>query len=31
MDDQRALWEGRLDRLEDYVTKLMKEEPDAAR
>lgn len=25
LDDQRALWEGRLDRLDDYVTKLMKE------
>jgi len=25
MDDQRKLWEGRLDRLDDYVTKLMKE------
>lgn len=25
LDEQRALWEGRLDRLEDYVTRLMKE------
>lgn len=25
LDDQRALWEGRLDRLEDYATKLMEE------
>lgn len=25
LDEQRALWEGRLDRLDDYVTKLMKE------
>jgi len=25
LDDQRALWEARLDRLDDYVTKLMKE------
>lgn len=23
--DQRAIWEGRLDRLDDYVTRLMKE------
>lgn len=32
MDDwlatQRRLWEGRLDRLDDYVTKLMKERKD---
>ena len=27
LDDQRAIWEARLDRLEDYVTKLMKERP----
>jgi DNA-binding transcriptional ArsR family regulator len=27
LDEQRALWEGRLDRLDDYVTKLMKERP----
>ena len=25
LDDQRALWETRLDQLEDYVTKLMKD------
>ena len=25
LDEQRAQWEGRLDRLEDYVTRLMKE------
>lgn len=25
LDDQRKVWEGRLDRLDDYVTKLMKE------
>lgn len=25
LEDQRRLWEGRLDRLDDYVTKLMKE------
>lgn len=24
LDEQRAIWEGRLDRLEDYVTRLMK-------
>ncbi len=28
LDEQRALWEGRLDRLEDYVTKLMQEKRD---
>jgi hypothetical protein len=28
LDEQRAVWEGRLDRLEDYVTKLMKERSD---
>lgn len=27
LDEQRAIWEGRLDRLEDYVTRLMKEHP----
>lgn len=27
LDEQRAIWEGRLDRLEDYVTRLMKERP----
>lgn len=25
LDEQRAIWEGRLDRFDDYVTKLMKE------
>ncbi len=25
LDEQRAIWETRLDRLDDYVTKLMKE------
>lgn len=25
LDDQREIWEGRLDRLDDYVTKLMKD------
>ena len=25
LDEQRALWEARLDRLDDYVTQLMKE------
>ena len=25
LEEQRAIWEGRLDRLDDYVTKLMKE------
>ncbi len=25
LEDQRRLWEGRLDRLDDYVTKLLKE------
>lgn len=25
LDDQRAIWESRLDRLEDYVLKLMEE------
>lgn len=24
LDDQRAIWEARLDRLDDYVTQLMK-------
>jgi hypothetical protein len=27
LDEQRAVWEARLDRLEDYVATLMKEEP----
>ena len=25
LDEQRAIWEGRLDRLDDYVMKMMKE------
>lgn len=25
LDEQRAIWEARLDRLDDYVTRLMKE------
>jgi DNA-binding transcriptional ArsR family regulator len=25
LDEQRAIWEARLDRLDDYVTKLMEE------
>lgn len=25
LEEQRAIWEGRLDRLEDYVTRLMEE------
>jgi DNA-binding transcriptional ArsR family regulator len=25
LDDQRALWEARLDRLDEYVTRLMKD------
>ncbi len=28
LDDQRAIWEARLDRLDDYVTELMKERPE---
>ncbi|MCU0564457.1 MAG: metalloregulator ArsR/SmtB family transcription factor [Desulfobacterales bacterium] len=27
LDEQRAIWEARLDRLEDYVTRLMEESP----
>ncbi len=27
LDEQRAVWEGRLDRLDGYVTKLMRESP----
>jgi DNA-binding transcriptional ArsR family regulator len=26
LDEQRAIWEARLDRLDSYVTKLMKEQ-----
>jgi DNA-binding transcriptional ArsR family regulator len=28
LEDQRAVWEGRLDRLDDYVTRLMKDAAD---
>lgn len=28
LDEQRAIWEARLDRLETYVTALMKERPE---
>jgi DNA-binding transcriptional ArsR family regulator len=28
LDEQRAIWEARLDRLDDYVMKLMKERKD---
>lgn len=28
LEDQRKLWEARLDRLDDYVTNLMKERAD---
>ena len=31
LDEQRALWEGRLDRLDEYVTRLMKERADGPR
>ncbi|MEZ5912913.1 MAG: metalloregulator ArsR/SmtB family transcription factor [Paracoccaceae bacterium] len=31
LDEQRAIWEGRLDRLDDYVTRLMKERADGTR
>ena len=31
LDEQRALWEARLDRLDDYVTRLMKERADEPR
>lgn len=27
LDEQRVIWDARLDRLEDYVNKLMKERP----
>jgi DNA-binding transcriptional ArsR family regulator len=27
LDEQRAIWEARLDRLDDYVTQLMEERP----
>ncbi|MCV2869739.1 metalloregulator ArsR/SmtB family transcription factor [Defluviimonas sp. WL0002] len=30
LDEQRALWEGRLDRLDDYLTRLMKERADGS-
>jgi len=28
LEDQRAIWDARLDRLDDYVMTLMKERPD---
>jgi hypothetical protein len=28
LEEQRAIWEGRLDRLDDYVMTLMKERTD---
>jgi DNA-binding transcriptional ArsR family regulator len=28
LEEQRSIWEGRLDRLDDYVMKLMKERND---
>ncbi len=28
LEDQRAIWDARLDRLDDYVMNLMKERPD---
>jgi len=31
LEDQRALWEGRLDRLDDYIVKLMKERANGTR
>lgn len=31
LDAQRALWEARLDRLDDYVMQLMKDRDDATR
>ncbi len=31
IEDQRRLWEERLDRLDDYVTKLMKERANGPR
>jgi DNA-binding transcriptional ArsR family regulator len=31
LDDQRAIWESRLDRLDDYVTRLMKERANGPR
>jgi DNA-binding transcriptional ArsR family regulator len=30
LDDQRAIWEARLDRLDDHVAKLMQKRPDGA-
>ena len=29
IEEQRAIWNSRLDRLEDYVTQIMKEDPGA--
>ncbi|MCV2873562.1 metalloregulator ArsR/SmtB family transcription factor [Defluviimonas sp. WL0050] len=31
LDAQRAIWEDRLDRLDDYVTRLMKDRADGSR
>jgi DNA-binding transcriptional ArsR family regulator len=31
LEEQRRLWDGRLDRLDDYVTKLMKERTNGPR
>lgn len=31
LDDQRELWEARLDRLDDYVTRLMKDRENGPR
>jgi DNA-binding transcriptional ArsR family regulator len=31
IDDQRRLWEARLDRLDDYVTRLMEERANGTR
>jgi len=31
LDEQRAIWEARLDRLDDYVTRLMKERSNGPR
>lgn len=30
LDEQRAVWEGRLDRLDDYVMKLMEQKNDGS-
>ena len=31
LDEQRAIWEGRLDRLDDYVARMMKDREDGSR